>query len=97
MLCDNIIEIVKEKENPMNGYDIVSGKFFENMIHEGIVDSFNTIKTSIDDSVSVASLLITTECIVIKEVDYDRKLYELLFLRSSEIIFMFLYFILMYT
>ncbi len=43
------------------------------MIEDGIVDSLNTIKTAVEDAVSVASLLITTECVVYKEVDYDRK------------------------
>jgi chaperonin GroEL (HSP60 family) len=42
------------------------------MIEEGIIDSFNTLKTAIEDAVSVASLLITTECIVFKEYDYER-------------------------
>ncbi len=73
MLSDNIILKVKENSNPLFGYDIVTGTFFENMIQEGIVDSYNTIKTAVEDAVSVASLLITTECIVVKEIDYDRK------------------------
>ena len=42
------------------------------MIEDGIIDSFNTLKTAIEDAVSVASLLITTECIVFKECDYER-------------------------
>jgi chaperonin GroEL (HSP60 family) len=42
------------------------------MIEAGIIDSFTTIKTAIEDAVSVASLIITTECIVYKEVDYER-------------------------
>ncbi len=42
------------------------------MINEGIIDSFNTMKTSLEDSVSIASLIITTECIVYKEENYER-------------------------
>ncbi len=68
-----IIEKVKSKENPLFGYDIFTEKFSDNMIEEGVLDSFNTIKTAIEDAVSVASLLITTECVIYKEYDYERK------------------------
>lgn len=66
---------MKDKESPYYGYNLNTQKFSENMLDDGIIDSFNTIKTAIEDAVSVASLLITTECIVFKEYDYDRKNY----------------------
>lgn len=50
--------------------------FIENfcdMIDAGIVDSYNVIKVVLQDSVSLAGLLITTECLVIKEKGYERK------------------------
>lgn len=37
------------------------------MIDAGVVDSYNVIKTILQDSVSLAGLLITTECLVVKE------------------------------
>jgi len=43
----------------------------DNMIDIGIIDSFNTMKSSIEDAVSVASLIITTEVLVYKEQNYD--------------------------
>jgi chaperonin GroEL (HSP60 family) len=61
-------------DNNLYGYDIVTDKYYDNMVNEGVIDSFNTIKTSIEDSVSVASLVITTECIVYKEINYDRNI-----------------------
>ena len=69
---DIIIEKVKNKESVYAGYNLNTQTFSGNMIEDGIIDSFNTLKTAIEDAVSVASLLITTECIVFKECDYER-------------------------
>lgn len=74
ILPDIIIEKVKNKESPFSGYNLNKQHFAENMIEDGIIDSYNTLKTAIEDAVSVASLLITTECIVFKEFDYERKI-----------------------
>lgn len=61
--------------NYYRGFDIVTQKYFDDMIEIGIIDSHNTIKCAIEDAVSIAGLLITTECIVYKEIDYERKSY----------------------
>jgi chaperonin GroEL (HSP60 family) len=65
-------EQVKSSENKLYGYDIVTDKYFDNMIEAGVIDSFTTIKTAIEDAVSIASLVITTECLVYKEANYER-------------------------
>lgn len=70
-----IIENIKNNLNPLYGFNLLEGKYSENMIEDGIIDSLNTIKTAVTDAVSVSSLLITTECVVYKEVDYDRKFF----------------------
>jgi chaperonin GroEL (HSP60 family) len=44
------------------------------MVEDGVVDSFSVIKTILQDSVSLAGMLITTECLVIKDKSYERKL-----------------------
>ncbi len=75
MYSEIIIEKVKSNKNPLYGYNLSTGEFSENMIEDGILDSYNTIKTAIEDAVSVSSLLITTECVVYKEVDYDRNIF----------------------
>lgn len=46
-------------------------KYVDNMIDHGLIDSLNTMKSSIEDAVSVASLVITTEVIIYKELNYD--------------------------
>ncbi len=73
--CDlNHSEISKENiSNFYYGFDIVTQKYYEDMIEQGIIDSYNTIKCSIQDAISVAGLIITTECIVYKEIEYERK------------------------
>ena len=70
-MADIIIEKIKLCDNPTSGYDLSKETFSDDLFKEGIVDSFNTVKTAIEDAVSVASLLITTECVVYKEYDYE--------------------------
>lgn len=43
------------------------------MVDEGIVDSLNVIKSILMDAVSLVGMLITTECLVVKEKNYERK------------------------
>ena len=43
------------------------------MIESGVVDSFTVIKTILQDAVSLAGMLITTECLVVKDKNYERK------------------------
>jgi hypothetical protein len=42
------------------------------MVESGVVDSFAVIKTLLQDSVSLAGMLITTECLVVKDKSYER-------------------------
>lgn len=43
------------------------------MAEAGVVDSFAVVKTILQDSVSLAGMLITTECLVVKDKTYERK------------------------
>lgn len=47
------------------------------MIESGVVDSFTVVKSILQDSVSLAGMLITTECLVVKDKNYERKKYTL--------------------
>ena len=47
------------------------------MMEAGIIDSYNVIKVILQDAVSLAGILITTECLVIKEKQYERKFLSL--------------------
>lgn len=44
------------------------------MVEAGVVDSFAVIKTIMQDAVSLAGMLITTECLVVKDKNYERKI-----------------------
>ena len=43
------------------------------MMETGVVDSFTVVKSILQDSVSLAGMLITTECLVVKDKNYERK------------------------
>ena len=40
------------------------------MMDSGIYDSYNVIKVILEDSISLAGMVITTECILVKEKSY---------------------------
>jgi chaperonin GroEL (HSP60 family) len=44
------------------------------MAEAGVVDSFAVIRTILQDAVSLAGMLITTECLVVKDKSYERNL-----------------------
>lgn len=41
------------------------------MIEAGVVDSFAVIKTILQDAVGLAGMLMTTECLVVKDKSYE--------------------------
>ena len=47
------------------------------MVESGVVDSYSVVKSILQDSVSLAGMLITTECLVVKDKNYERKNYFL--------------------
>jgi len=44
------------------------------MLELGVVDSFNVVKTVLEDALSLAGLILTTECITVREKTFKRKL-----------------------
>lgn len=57
-------EASKEKSNFEIGYNAATGKYV-NMIEEGIIDPVKVVRTGLVDASSVASLLTTTECMIV--------------------------------
>ncbi len=49
------------------------------MVEDGIIDSFQVIKTIIEDGISTGALLLTTESVIIKEKHYTRNFLNNLF------------------
>ena len=84
--CGHIIEKIEREGSFFAGYDVKNCKswifidFLErvcDMIESGVVDSFTVVKSILQDSVSLAGMLITTECLVVKDKNYERKKYTL--------------------
>lgn len=51
------------------GCDIKSLEICD-MMDRGIIDSLNVVKVILEDSISLAGMVITTECILVKEKGY---------------------------
>lgn len=62
-LDSQIREFIDRMSNPGQGYDIYRGEFV-NMIGAGIIDPVYVLKSALRDSVSIASLILTTEAII---------------------------------
>jgi chaperonin GroEL len=65
---DDYNKIIKEieKNNFSVGYNAKTSKF-ENLKETGIIDPTTVAKTAIINAVSVASMLLTTECVITSE------------------------------
>ena len=55
-----------EQNDENLGYNAHSGQYV-NMIKEGIVDPTKVVRTALQDASSVASLMMTTDCIIYDE------------------------------
>jgi chaperonin GroEL len=64
-----IVEKIKDADNFFTGYD-VKNEVICDMMDSGIYDSYNVIKVILEDAISLAGMIITTECILVKEKSY---------------------------
>lgn len=44
------------------------------------MDSYSTITTAIEDATKLATLFLNTECLIVNEHNYQRRLYKILIL-----------------
>jgi chaperonin GroEL len=58
-----IVATLLEKNEINNGFDAVTGKYV-NMKDVGIIDPTKVVRTALVDAASVASLMLTTECMI---------------------------------
>jgi chaperonin GroEL len=66
-----IVEQLKEK--PLGtGYNVLSGKF-EEMAKSGIVDPAKVVRSALQNAASIASLMLTTEAMVVEKPEDDDK------------------------
>jgi len=65
----SVIDKIEQREDFFTGFDLRKEEVCD-MMERGIYDSFNVIKVILEDSVSLAGMVVTTECILVKERDY---------------------------
>ena len=71
-LSSDFYTLSSEKKNPNLGFDANKEKFVD-MIKEGIIDPTKVIITALENAVSVAGILLTTECMIVYNPDDPRR------------------------
>ncbi|KJP88745.1 chaperonin CPN60, mitochondrial [Plasmodium fragile] len=69
---DNVVKIILNSQDKYGfGYDVNTNKFV-NMVENGIIDSTNVIISVIKNSCSIASMVLTTECMMVDSEKKDK-------------------------
>ncbi len=58
-----IVQEIKSKNEPQYGYDALNGTF-GNMVEKGIIDPDKVTRSALENAVSIASMVLTTNCLV---------------------------------
>jgi chaperonin GroEL len=66
-----IVQKVKESKDPEFGYNAAT-ETYENLVSSGVIDPTKVVRTALQNSSSIASLLLTTEAIV-SEIPEEKK------------------------
>ena len=64
-----IIDEIEEAGDLFTGFD-VQREVVCDMVEDGVVDSIQVVQSYLQDAVTLSGLLLTTECLVIKEKNY---------------------------
>ena len=62
------IDFVSNEENDTYGYNVVTEEWCD-MLEAGVIDPTKVTRTALEKAVSVASTLLTTECMIVNEVE----------------------------
>ncbi|CAA9991111.1 60 kDa chaperonin, putative [Plasmodium knowlesi strain H] len=69
---ENVVKIILNSKDKYGfGYDVNTNKFV-NMVENGIIDSTNVIISVIKNSCSIASMVLTTECMMVDSEKKDK-------------------------
>ncbi|CAD2105504.1 60 kDa chaperonin, putative [Plasmodium vinckei brucechwatti] len=69
---ENVVKIILNSKDKYGfGYDVNTNKFV-NMVDNGIIDSTNVILSVIKNSCSIASMVLTTECMMVDSEKKDK-------------------------
>ncbi len=65
-----VVERVREKDDASFGYDAASGEYVD-LVKAGVIDPTKVTRTALQNAASIAGLMLTTECVVVKHRDED--------------------------
>lgn len=60
----SVVEKVRDSKTPSWGFDAAKGEF-TNLIERGVIDPTKVVKTALVDAASVASLMTSTEAMIV--------------------------------
>ena len=63
-----VVEKVRSSKEKAFGYNALTGEF-EDLVAAGVIDPTKVTRTALQNAASVASLLLTTECVVVEKKD----------------------------
>jgi chaperonin GroEL len=65
-----INHLLERRKNFKFGFDVTKAKYC-NMIKQGIVDPMKVVRSALQNAVSIASLMITTECLIVNRKNIE--------------------------
>ena len=63
---EKIISTIEDNSSTNYGYNVIDGKYVD-MVEAGIIDATDVVVNEIKNAASIASLLLTTEALVVEE------------------------------
>jgi chaperonin GroEL len=67
-----VVNAVRELDSPTKGFDANSEKYVD-MIHEGIIDPTKVVRIALQNAVSVAGLMLTTEAVIAEIPEKEKR------------------------
>lgn len=62
-----VYEKISQSKSLYSGYDVLSGVYIDDMLKAGIIDPLKVTRTALENAVSVAAMLLTTEAAIVEE------------------------------
>jgi len=59
----NVLRLQKSEKNPHIGYDVIANEYGD-MVEKGIIDPAKVTRSAVENAVSIASMILTTEALV---------------------------------
>jgi chaperonin GroEL len=66
-----IVEKVRTSKQKNYGYNAQTGEF-EDLVAAGVIDPTKVTRTALQNAASVASLMLTTECVVVERKEEEK-------------------------